>query len=251
MRRPIFYKNGVAMAGASEGAVNFLNLAYMLEFSLVLNLTYRELKFPELYDVLKEKVESIYQKYTTKSSLNELDDKELDLHPELLELQSLLNPKDVKKGGDEDVEDKWEHKKKEKIFFKQFIKNRCSLSFVNFNIFASLLVLILCTILSNGYGMQVFKNLFCFEINLWGENRAINLQIYWYIIFVFCLYLCLLPLVFIKLETSCEFFFYGKDGKNGVVGEITRKIKKRCLAIERSTKDKNNVAENFTAKDKV
>ncbi len=236
------------MAGASEGAVNFLNLAYLLEFSLVLNLTYRELKFPELYDGLKEKVEDIHKKYTKKSSINDLDDEEVNLHPELEELHGLLNPESHKKkeGQDRSI---WGTHRIAKWFFKRLIKNRCSLSVVNFNIIFSLVILIICTLLSTQGFYVWFDSVFCFKQDLWGKTWSINMQYYWCLLAFFSMYLCVLPLFFIRLGTICETLFYGKDGNNGVVGNISSVIQKRCSTLDALVKGQNNSAKNFTADD--
>jgi len=234
------------MVDPSGGDVNFLTLAYLLEFALVLNLTYRELKFPELYDQLKDKVEEIYLKHTKKITLKEMGKRDLDLIDEVHLLHQLLNP-EQKIDTDKQPYDVWSKHPKEKVFFQNYIKKRCSLTFVNWHIIISLSIVTICTILSNNAYLHWIEEILSPNITNPVAKFVISKQFVWHFFFIFSIYLCIVPLIFIRRGTACEIFFYGTDKKSGIVQTLESNIIKKYHSLNGTLESEQNDADSFSA----
>lgn len=117
--------------------VGFLNLAYLVEISVVLNLAYRELKFAKLDEQLVETISSI-EAEAKKAEIS------LPTHggyTELQEIRSLVTPS-------HDGHDLWESVPQRKWFYDNFIQTRVSLGVANYSIVVNVGLIILFSILS-------------------------------------------------------------------------------------------------------
>ncbi|MEO6562954.1 MAG: hypothetical protein ABIN99_07890 [Nitrosospira sp.] len=113
--------------------ITFLSLAYLVEVSIVLNLTYRELKIAKLHKKLLRTRDLLKDK-----TYLEIPDEAV---PELKRFESLLRSSN----GDGDL---WRNVKFRKYFFFHFIRSGQSLSIVNCSILANVACIIIFTLFS-------------------------------------------------------------------------------------------------------
>ncbi|MEP6878808.1 MAG: hypothetical protein ABI865_08145 [Nitrosospira sp.] len=117
--------------------VGFLNLAYLVEISVVLNLAYRELKFAKLDEQLVEMIASI----EAEAKKAEIFDPLHGGYIELQEIRSLKTPS-------HDGRNLWENVPYRKWFYDNFIQTRTSLGVANYSILVNVGLIILFSILS-------------------------------------------------------------------------------------------------------
>lgn len=191
------------MSAESVG-VSYLTLSYLIEIAVVMNLAYRELKFPELDNKLHEKVNDILSRAEQKEIHLNSEEK----YKEYGELKSLV----VNNGtGDQDL---WgEHLQKRRWFFNKFIRNRLSLKIVNFNIVSTILILIGCTAATGVY--PPIENVFLLD----DAHKKI-----WAFLFVILVVMTVLPMVFIRMGTLCEVHLFGAGSKEGLVPKLSKRM---------------------------
>ena len=194
--------------------VGYLNLAYLSEISVVLNLAYRELKFPELHKKLTDTISDIKEKAL------ELDTTNKEVYPEYGKLLSLTEK--------DDKFNLWENVCIRGFFYKKFLRNRNSLKVVNFSILFNVLSLILFTFFSET----------SFSLN---ETGGLHYFVF-YASFTILTVMTLLPLSFIKLSTLCEFFLFDTDEHCGMVSNLKESMFNRRKEL---LKDENKSAKDF------
>lgn len=201
------------MTGMLPDTVGYLNLAYLSEISVVLNLAYRELKFPELHKKLTDTISDIKEKALELDTTNE------EVYPEYGKLLSLTEQ--------DDKFNLWENVCVRGFFYKKFLRNRNSLKVVNFSILFNVLSLILFTFFSET----------SFSLNEPGLHSIV-----FYVSFSILTIMTLLPLSFIKLSTLCEFFLFDTDDHRGKVSELKEDMFNRRKGL---LKDENRMAGGF------
>lgn len=194
------------MSGASSG-VNFLTLAYLIEVAVVLNLAYRELKFPELDNKVHEKVNDILLK-AKQMEIPKASATSPVIYEEYDELKSL-----IEKNGENDSELWGEHLRFRRWFYNKLIRNRRSLTIVNINILATISILIGCTI---GAGLYApIEDVFLLD----SAPKVV-----WVIFLIVLTGMTALPLWFIKMATLCEKHLLGVPPKTGLVQKLAKKM---------------------------
>lgn len=189
--------------------VSFLTLAYLIEIAVVMNLAYRELKFPELDNNLHERVNDILAKARQKEippkvkvGVYSKDYGEYD------DLKSL-----VEKNGEGDSDLWGEHLQSRRNFFHKFIRNRRSLKIVNWNIVITVGVLIGCTAAAGIF--PPIENVFYLDtLQKW----------IWVLLFLHLSIMTVLPLWFIRMATLCERHLLGVPPKGGLVQKLAKEM---------------------------
>lgn len=194
------------MSDASAG-VGFLTLAYLIEIAVVINLAYRELKFPELHNKVFEKVNSILLK-AEQMEIPQEAEKDAKLNQEYLDLKSL-----VEKNGEND-ESLWgEHLSHRRVFFNKYIRNRLSLRIVNKSILATIGILIGCT-----WAAPFVSPI----VDVFSLDSAVKWV--WVLLLIALTGMTVLPLWFIYMATLCEKHLLGFAPNTGVVQKIADKM---------------------------
>jgi len=226
------------MADPAGVGINFLNLAYLIEIAVVLNLTYRELKFPGLYDELKKRIEGMHENCKDIEAESDADTEKV--FPEIIYLRRLLLYKVPSQEKSFSIyKDPWDGYWMRKFFFKFFIKKRYSLSVVNFSILISVAILVFCTLFSFLSFNVLLEGVFS---SLDAATITLIAQVCWYVIFIVSVGLCVIPLFFIRLGTLCERLFYGSDGVSGVTKEIKAAIDDRIENMKTKNQSVNDDA---------
>lgn len=120
------------MAGSS-----FLSLAYMIEISVVLNLAYRELKFPDLHKKVEKRVNTILNN-ARKVDIPSKENYD-NTYPEFDKIKAFIEIDKKKEWGEETLEN----------FYIEYIIERQSLHIVNWFILCNVFLLIVVTALSS------------------------------------------------------------------------------------------------------
>lgn len=193
--------------GAATTGVTFLNLAYLIEISVVLNLAYRELKFPEMHKLLDQRVREILKAAKTKEM-----GPGVGKYPEYDRLASLIN-KPEKNGNTIEttvagvpIPDLWQYVHGRRWFFNNFIKKRWSLRIVNASVLTLLGILIFCTFAAGWW--PPIEDVYAMDTLL---------KKLWVGLFAFLVFLTLLPVIFIRAATLCESHLFGDDAHPGMV----------------------------------
>lgn len=258
------------------GNVTFLNLAYLIEISVVLNLAYRELKFAELHKRLITTINKV------KKEKKDLGDK-IQNFPEYISLTKLAEEKE---GGD-GVKKIWQHTPFIRFFFYNLIVSRKSLSIVNWSILVNVFTLLIFTFFSDlqvsvtksasygiGLGIAVtsiiiivlgiinwgkyiinvvvasflvfiYIPVFISCIPILNENIYFDESTLWGVAFGVLIMLTITPLALIKMTTLCEVFLLGEDGDGcgGVVKQLLDEIDERN---DGEKKEIDNIALQFS-----
>ncbi len=198
------------MSGSSSG-VTFLSLAYLIEIGVVMNLAYRELKFPDLDNKVHEKVNDYLSK-ANQMEIPKVSPTSLITYKEYNELKSL-----IEKNGENDSELWGEHLRIRRWFYNKFIRNRRSLKIVNANILVTIAILIGCTFATGKYAP--IENVFFLD----SEPKVV-----WFILFLVLTVMTVLPLWFVRMATLCEKHLLGVAPQTGLVQKLgKRMIEKR------------------------
>lgn len=134
-------------------ANTFLSLAYLVEISVVLNLAYRELKFPDLHKKIEKNVDQIMEL----ASNTDIPRKGKDVYPELNQIEGFVRPienhREWRISGQVMLE----------MFYKYFIVTGRSLRIVNWFILCNVSLLITLTAFTGTefeIGNSIEKNIF-------------------------------------------------------------------------------------------
>lgn len=181
-------------------SASFLNLAYLIEISVVLNVAYREFKFQDLHEKLNVDVSKIVAR---------AEEQELHLKPEMYpeygELKSLLD-KDA--SGTDGL---WAHNQSWGRFFYKNIRGRRSYRRVNANVLICIIILI-------------FSTLFSYvQVPPFIEHPGSDiLPILWLTIFLVLVATIVMPIRYIHLATKCQSFLFSYP--NGQVPKLEQKM---------------------------
>ncbi len=141
---------------ASPGVIGFLDLAYLIEISVVMNLAYRELKFRDLYETkLKDSIQYLRNLARQEKINTEYINTDLDIFISLEKHEKGESKTPLSL-------DIWNGEKNLQKFYTKYILHRLALNSVNVIILFNVLLLVVFTALS---GIEVNS--------VWSSDRAL------------------------------------------------------------------------------
>jgi len=227
-----------------SSTVSFIKLAYLIEIAVVLNLAYRELKFHQLDERLRDEVNK---------TLKDSSTQELTESPPYKKLASLITPKiDDEIKDSSKIEDVWVDRPTLKKFYTRYIRDRRALKIVNIFIVVCLSFLLLITASYAPYSFSI------------TSDQHLNqhlLEFAWMFSFIILSFICICPLFFIWATTRCEEFLFGcplhnKKGNNRVgkivslTGEINNLITSHKMMLDNADKQAQEIKINSTPENK-
>ncbi len=204
--------------------MDFFKLAYLIEIAIVINLAFRELKFHQLSEKVREEIKRITYESSSTEATN---------GPHFLMLKSLIDCQaETKIKESNDIRPMWYGRNFIGAFFKIFIRSQRALRITNVTIVSCIILLILITSFYSwppALEVVMLSNI----IRIWEHEIFIFLAM---ILSV----MCLLPLVFIYLTTKCEIYLFGS-----AIEETPGQIKSLELKLEEYTKDRRESMESY------
>jgi hypothetical protein len=203
------------MSGSS-----FLNLAYMIELSVVFSLAFRELKFGELHDEVDKTVRSLISEVnSTYAGL--LTEEHKDVIQEYKILTNLIDTK-IKNNNNHDIS-LWQNEMLGdfesliiRSFYFNFIKNKFSLRFVKYSIVINIIMVCIFTFDSR-YNIQLPHEL---------EDKV------WWGCFSVLFVITAMPIWFIQMASCCKITLLGENKNGNLYNCQTRFITTMDIILE-------------------
>jgi hypothetical protein len=177
-------------------SVHLIKLAYLIEISVVLNLTYREIKYSQTGAKLISALDKV---------MNDLRKKEIDIESEFYdpEYTYLVN---IYEGNDKEA---WQGHNLIRKFYRKFLKNGYSIHIVTACLLFNVFFLSVITLLDHINLPINIKN------NIWTFGYiALNITIF-------------IPLFFMCFSGICYKYLFGNSQDIGRVGSLQHKIFKK------------------------
>lgn len=196
-------------------ASGYLDLAYLIEISVVFNLAYREIKHGTVLEKMKKIRERMFKDRELQERIKEIkkdnslgSDAVESSYEKLIAIISVEydgNKSEDCKNIDSELCKAWNHNKRYCKYFVNIILTGKGLARVNFSIITALLILLLVTVFPH---INMSFNIFSFNIFIW------------WILLVALVATILIPIYLLYMSEKVGNMLIGKNGQEGLIEKL-------------------------------